>query len=270
MTLLILLPLLSAGQLPVGSDSRDGHAHVRARLLWAWPVIRTDSREYDAGVFSGTLNLHDDAGIADRALAGGLELELGDWRLSLVAMRLEADRTLDEPLAFEERQFPAGSSLHTIFEAGWVDVVYRLDLEVDPANRADLRILIGISATTFSFAFEGDGMESHEGHPALWPVPVLGGEGRLVLGDSLAVTGRLLVSRVKYVNPFHHDGGSPTRIVFDLSRAEIGFAYDLGRGWTLGAGLHRFTHYLRDTSREDRHRVWFDSGALAFEAAVAF
>lgn len=270
MTLLILLPLLAVAQIHAGSDSRDGDVLVRARLLWAWPVIRTDSREYDAGFFSGTLNLHDDAGIPDQALVGGLELELGDWRLSLFATRLEADRTLDEPLTFEEHQFPAGSRLHAAFESGWADVVYRLDLDVDPAKRADLRILVGASASKFRFDFKGDGMESHEGHPALWPVPVIGGEGRLALSDSLAVAGRLLATRIRYVNPFHHDGGTHSRVVFDMSRAELGIAWEPGKGWTLGAGLHRFTHYVRDTSGEDRHRVWFDSSAVAFDVTVTF
>src|SRR5688572_20194790 len=84
---------------------------VSVRLLHAQPVVRTDSREYDAGSFSSALNLEDDAGLGGRALVGGLEFETGAWRFSIFATRMEGDKTLATPLTFEEEQFPAGSRI---------------------------------------------------------------------------------------------------------------------------------------------------------------
>lgn len=240
------------------------------RLLHARPVVRTDSREYDAGVFSSALNLKDDAGLPDRSLVGGLEVETGAWRFSIFATRMEGDKTLGSPLTFEEEQFPAGTRVHTTFEAGWLEAVYRLKLEVGATDVVDLRALLAVNASRFRFSFRGGGTEAHEAHPALWPVPAAGIEGRLTLTDSLALAARFLTTRVRYVNPFHEDGGSDTRIVFNFIRAEAGIEWRPGGSWSLGVGIHRFTHYLRDTSVEDRHRVWFDSTSLALECGVAF
>ncbi|HKS15829.1 MAG TPA: hypothetical protein VJU16_00800 [Planctomycetota bacterium] len=243
---------------------------LSVRLLWARPVVRTDSREYDAGVFSSALHLQDDAGLPERALVGGLELETGAWRFSIFAARMEGDETLASPLAFEEEQFPAGVRLHTTFEAGWFEAVYRLKLPVDSTNVVDVRAILAVNASRFSFDFKGGGTEAHEAHPALWPVPAAGVEGRLALTRSLSMSARFLSTRVRYVNPFHEDGGSDSRIVFDFIRAEAGVEWSPGGGWSLGVGIHRFTNYLRDTSDEDRHRVWFDATSLAFEIAVEF
>lgn len=240
------------------------------RLLQARPVVRIDSREYDAGVFSSALNLEEDAGLPESALVGGLELETGAWRFSIFGARMEGEKTLASPLVFEEEQFPAGKRVHATFESGWLEAVYRLKLPVDSTNVLDVRALLAVNASRFSFTFKGGGTEAHEAHPALWPVPAVGIEGRLALTDSWALSARFLTTRVSYVNPFHQDGGTDSRIVFDFIRAEAGVEWRPAGAWSLGVGIHRFTNYLRDSSEEDRHRVWFDATSLAFALGVAF
>ncbi|HKR56419.1 MAG TPA: hypothetical protein VJS20_08960 [Gemmatimonadales bacterium] len=270
MSLVVLVSVVLGFQDPAPESTIPASTGLSVRALWAHPVIRTDSREYDSGQFSGTLNLHDDADVPDRTLVGGLEVETESWRFTVFGVRLKGKKTLDHPLVFEEEQFDAGQRLATRFEGGWTDLVYRADLGFKSGDEAEARLLVGLTWCKFRFEFRSDGETAREGHPALWPVPVAGGEGRIRLFDSVDFSARVLATRIRYVNPFHADGGEDPTVVFDSVRAELGIEWKSGTGWSAGIGVHRFASYLRDTSPEDRHRVWFDAGSLAFELRASF
>jgi hypothetical protein len=263
----VLALIFIAVQAPVPDTETT---RLRARATWIHPVIRTDSREYDAGMFSSTLNLHDDAGVADRAWTGGLEFETGPWRIAAAATRIEGRKTLESPLIFEEHEFAAGRRLRTTFESGWIDAAYRFDCNGDASDALDLGLLAGISATKFRFEFDGGGQVAREGHSALWPVPAFGADARASLGEGFDLRARIFFTRLSITNPVHFDGSSHPRLVFAFARAGVDVEWKAGGGWSLGIGLSRFTHYLRDTSAEDRHRVWFDSGGLSFQAGLEF
>ena len=255
---------------PPPAETPDPGPRLIARFLWAQPVIRTDSREHDAGISSGNLNLQDDADLPDRAPILGLELEWPRWRFSLFVLHLEGDRTLEDPFIFEEQQFDAGTRLHAEFEGGWLEAVYRADVGLTHGDSAGAQLLLGVTWAKYRFEFEGGDKTAGEGHPALWPAPAVGGEGRLRLLDSLDLKARVLVTRVTYVNPFHEDGGDDPKIVFDSLRAEIGVHWEATRGLALGLGIYQFSSYLRDSSAEDRHRVWFDATSISFDLGVSF
>lgn len=262
--LLLLLPLLQSEAVEV-----DGWT-VRLRALLARTVVKSDSREYDSGDFSGLINLHDDADLSRWMASGIVEVEDPRWRFSFTYSRATAERTLEEPLTFEEKTFPAGTRLHTTMEAAWLDGLYRLDLGIVSPGAGSLNLLLGLSAFKIFFDFEGNGTKAVEGHSELWPVPMLGTDGDWKLGDSFSLRGRILVSRFSYTNPFHHDGDDDPKLVLGFFRGELGGDWRLSKTWSIGAGLQGFIHRLRDTSEEDRHRVWFEGLGLYLELGAAF
>jgi hypothetical protein len=253
-----------------GDSAEEDGWTVRLRALMTRTLVKTDSREYDSGDFSGTLDLHDDTDLPRWTGSGTLELENPHWRFSLTYTRMRAEHTLEEPLTFEEITFPAGTQLHTEFAAGWMDALYRLDLGVASPDAGRLGLLLGVSAVRLFFDFEGNGAEAREGHSELWPVPAVGAEGGWNLGAGFSMRGRFLASRFAYENVLHPDGGSDPKVVLGFFRGELCFEWSLSDAWTISAGLQGFSHHLRDTSDEDRHRVWFEGLGGTLELAAAF
>jgi hypothetical protein len=252
------LRLLTSAQEEAPSD------RLAARFTWATLTLRTDSREYDVGLFSDTLNLQSDAGLPDHAPLPGLEAGLGSWRFALAATHLSSRKTLTVPLTFEEEVFAAGSTLKTTVRAAWLEAFYAVDVPADPSGTLDLKILLGLHAPKYKLILEEGGRDAREGHSALWPVPAVGGEARLSVAESIEVVGSLAATRVRYVNPFHSDGDSDPRVVYNFIRGRIELRWSFARSWDVSLGWTKFTHNLRDTSAEDRHRLWFDGDGLTF------
>jgi hypothetical protein len=240
------------------------------RVLAVRTRFHLETREYDAGMLSGMMDMAEVGGI-DRT-SFGLEgtLDAGPVRVILSALHEKHKGVLGLDATFEQHTFQPGSEVRAIAFFGSAEVYGRFDVAGGPAESLQLTLMAGLDFSKFYVAMKDDLREAREGFSALWPVPAIGLDARFWLSDRLCFQAGIRGTHIRYVNSIHLDGGSVQEVRFSSLRLEAGFQWDVSEVISLEFGFRGIDAFIEVASMEDTDSLQVEAGGGYAGIAVKF
>lgn len=240
------------------------------RTLFLRPRFELTTREFDVGMFSGTLNFGDVAGFNRTSAALEGRLDVGPWMFSATGLQQRRRSVLAEEATFEQHAFSAGSIVQGYAFFGTIEAFHRFELAGGPAKSFQVSLLIGLNWSKMFMRLSDDGREASEGFSALWPLPAAGVEARLSLSETLSITLSARGTRFRFSNPFQLDGGGSQDIRYLYGRFDAGFKWDLGGSFSVSAGYTGIDAFINAASAEDTDTADLKAGGLYSGLTVRF
>ena len=240
------------------------------RTLMLRPRFLLTTREFDINTFSGEINIGDVGGLERTAFGIDTRGDFGDWTVAVMGFQQKGSSTLEEDMHFEQYPFQEGSEVKTTAFYATVEGYYRFGLAGAPAVPFQLQFLAGFNYTRMHLQMESDGMRGREGFSALWPVPAIGLETRVWLGERLSLGASARGTYIKYKNPWQVDGGSAQKMTLKSGRLELSLEWCVSEGWSIGGGYSGFTSFINDSSAEDTDTAEMKASGLHLGVGIRF
>jgi hypothetical protein len=240
------------------------------RTLMLRPRFLLTTREFDINTFSGEFNVGEVGGLDRTAFGLDTRGDFGDWTVAIMGFQQKGSDTLDEDMHFEQYPFQAGSEVDTTVFYATVEGYYRFGLAGGPSEPFQLQFLAGFNYTRMHLQMESDGMRGREGFSALWPVPGIGLESRLWVGERLSVSASARGTYIKYKNPWQVDGGSAQKMTLKSGRLDLGLEWCVNDAWSIAAGYSGFTSFINDSSAEDTDTAEMKASGLHLGVGIRF
>ena len=220
------------------------------------------TREFDAGMFSGQMNLGDVAEFERTSMALEGRLDLGPWMISAMILNQKSRFVLNGDTTFEQHEFPAGTVVEGTAFFSTLEVFYRFDVAGGPADPFQVSMLVGINWSKLYMGLSDDVRNAREGFSALWPLPALGVEARYWMTDRLSVTASARGTRFRFENPFQLDGGETQDIRYLFGRFDASLEWALSSHFSVAAGYTGIDAFINAASPEDTDTADLKSGGL--------
>ena len=243
---------------------------ISLRMLALRPRWELTTREFDVGMFSGTMNFGDVADFDRTTMALEARVDLGPWMFSATAVRQRRRAVLTEDTTFEQHTFPADTIVESVAFFGTIEAFYTIDLAGGPTETFQASLLLGINWTKMVMEIRDEIREASEGFSALWPVPAVGFEARVSLSERLAVALSARGTRVRFVNPFQLDGGGSQDVRFIFGRFDASLKFAVSEAFSVEAGYTGLDAFINDKSAEDTDTADMKAGGIHAGVSLQF